>query len=86
MLRQVVDHGTATSVNVGGVQIAGQTGTSPRSATRSVRPGLWFVGFAPTNHPTVAIAVALKDAKGFGGTVAAPIAAKVIESLLGPHR
>ena len=82
MLRQVVTHGTATSVNGRGLPIAGQTGTSPRSATRSLRSDLWFVGFAPADHPTVAIAVALKNAKGFGGTRAAPIAAKVIESVL----
>jgi peptidoglycan glycosyltransferase len=82
MLRQVVTHGTATSVNIGGLRIAGQTGTSARSATRSLRSDLWFVGFAPADHPTIAIAVALRDAKGFGGTEAAPIAAKVVESLL----
>lgn len=57
-------------------------GTSDRSATGSPRSDLWFVGFAPVDHPTVAIAVALRDAKGFGGTKAAPIAAKVIESVL----
>jgi penicillin-binding protein A len=83
MLRQVVTHGTGTSANIRGLQIAGQTGTSARNATGSLRSDLWFVGFAPADHPTVAIAVALKDAKGFGGTEAAPIAAKVIESLLG---
>jgi peptidoglycan glycosyltransferase len=82
MLRQVVTHGTATSVNVRGLRIAGQTGTSDRGATRSLRSDIWFVGFAPADHPTIAIAVALKDAKGFGGTEAAPIAAKVIASLL----
>jgi peptidoglycan glycosyltransferase len=86
MLRQVVTHGTATSVNVRGLQIAGQTGTSARSATRSLRSDLWFVGFAPADHPTVAIAVVLKDAKGFGGTEAAPIAAKVIANLLAHDR
>jgi peptidoglycan glycosyltransferase len=83
MLRQVVTHGTGTSANVSGLQIAGQTGTSARSITGSMRSDLWFVGFAPADHPTVAIAVALKNARGFGGTEAAPIAAKVIESLLG---
>jgi penicillin-binding protein A len=82
MLRRVVTHGTATSVNVRDLRIAGQTGTSDRGATRSLRSDLWFVGFAPADHPTIAIAVALKDAKGFGGTEAAPIAAKVIASLL----
>jgi peptidoglycan glycosyltransferase len=85
MLRQVVTHGTGTSANVRGLQIAGQTGTSAAGGTGSRRADLWFVGFAPADHPTVAIAVALKDAKGFGGTKAAPIAVKVIESLLA-HR
>ncbi len=82
MLRHVVTHGTATGVNTGGLQIAGQTGT----AAHAHGADLWFVGFAPADHPTVAIAVALKGAKGFGGTEAAPIAAKVIASLLGHHR
>ena len=82
MLRRVVTQGTATSANVKGLRIAGQTGTSGPSATGSRGSDLWFVGFAPADHPTVAIAIALKDAKGFGGTQAAPIAAKVIESVL----
>ncbi len=82
MLRQVVTHGTATGANVRGLQIAGQTGTDAHARGAD----LWFVGFAPADHPTVAIAVALKDATGFGGTEAAPIAAKVIASLLAHHR
>lgn len=46
---------------------------------------VWFVGFAPADHPTVAIAVAVElDHSGFGGTVSGPIAARVIASLLRP--
>ena len=38
---------------------------------------LWFVGFVPVAHPTIAIAVLLSDVHGgFGGTAAAPIASR----------
>ena len=43
----------------------------------------WFIAFAPIEDPQIAVAVVLEDTPGFGGTSAAPIAAKVIESVLG---
>ena len=42
-----------------------------------------FIAFAPAERPTVAVAVLLRDPRGgYGGTVAAPIAARVIRALL----
>ena len=43
----------------------------------------WFVAFAPADDPQIAIAVTVERSEGgFGGTVAAPIARAVLESLL----
>ena len=43
----------------------------------------WFIGFAPINNPKVAIAVTVERSQGgFGGTVAAPIAKDVVQTLL----
>jgi peptidoglycan glycosyltransferase len=84
MLRRVVTHGTATAANLPGLDIAGKTGTAPvGGAGRNHGTVASFIGFAPADHPTVAIAVvlaALRD--GFGGTDAAPIAARVIGTVL----
>ena len=43
----------------------------------------WFIGFAPIPHPRVVVAVTVERTHGgFGGTVAAPIARSVIQTLL----
>jgi len=43
----------------------------------------WFTAFAPADNPQYAVAVVLeKQANGFGGAVAAPIAKAVMQSLL----
>jgi len=87
MMRRVVTQGTGTPANLPGLQIAGKTGTAGSTARGSHRADLWFIGFAPADHPKIAIAVALKNAKeAFGGTIVAPIAAKVIEALLAERR
>ena len=84
MLRGVVTQGTATAANLSGLSIAGKTGTAPDSGGPG-RHGTVasFIGFAPADHPTVAIAVVLRVPRGgFGGTEAAPIAARVIRDVL----
>jgi peptidoglycan glycosyltransferase len=83
MLRRVVTHGTATAANVPGLRIAGKTGTAHARGTSGQGTVASFIGFAPADHPTVAIAVVLADSKGgFGGTTAAPIAAHIIRRVL----
>ncbi len=87
MMREVVAHGTGTAADVAGLQIAGKTGTAHVGAAGSNSTDPWFIGFAPANHPRIAIAVVLSDVKnGFGGTDAAPIAAKVMKALLADRR
>ena len=83
MMRTVVEEGTGTAVRLPGIQVAGKTGTAEVGALGSGLTQPWFVAFAPADDPRVAIAVTVERSQGgFGGTVAAPIARAVLESLL----
>jgi peptidoglycan glycosyltransferase len=86
MMVSVVDNGTATSAQVPGVSVAGKTGTAQSAANRS--PYAWFVSFAPADDPQVAVAVLVQDAgvdrdQISGSGLAAPIAKRVMEAVLG---
>ena len=78
-------HGAQTPLAI----VAGKTGTAQviaqkvpgRSLTENARDHAWFVGFAPVDHPKIAVAV-LVEHGGHGGSAAAPIARKVIEEYL----
>jgi penicillin-binding protein A len=88
MMRKVVEEGTGQSANLGGLNIGGKTGTASTGGTRDGQPldDAWFVGF-PENDPKIAVAVELSSIEnGFGGTYAAPIAAKVIQTLLAENQ
>lgn len=68
-LRRAVTEGTAQAAQVGGIEIAGKTGTS--------RDGAWFGGFAPVDKPAVAVAVFQPG--GRGPRDAAPVAAELFQ-------
>jgi peptidoglycan glycosyltransferase len=78
MMAKVVEEGTGTAAALEGISVAGKTGT----AEKGVANQAWFIGFAPVARPRVAIAVTVEQTQGQGGTVAAPIAKQVMESLL----
>jgi peptidoglycan glycosyltransferase len=81
-MRNVVDEGTGTAANVLGLNVAGKTGTAETGVN-----GLntaWFIAFAPAENPKIAVAVVVENTPEFGGQIAAPIAAKVIEAYLHP--
>lgn len=80
MMRNVVKEGTGTAAALSGLEVAGKTGTAEISA----RSGnmAWFIGFAPADNPTVAVAVRIENTSGTGGVVAAPVAAKVMKAAL----
>ncbi|ADB48452.1 Peptidoglycan glycosyltransferase [Conexibacter woesei DSM 14684] len=83
MMRSVVDDGTGTAVQIPGLDIAAKTGTAQVGAPGSGLTQPWFVAFAPANDPQIALAVTVERSQGgSGGTVAAPIARQVFESLL----
>jgi penicillin-binding protein A len=83
MMKRVVDEGTGTAAQLGGISVAGKTGTAQVGVQGSGLTQPWFIGFAPIDNPKVAIAVTVERSNGgFGGTVAAPIARNVIQQLL----
>jgi peptidoglycan glycosyltransferase len=83
MMTKVVEEGTGTPAQLGGISVAGKTGTASIGTLNSNLTQPWFIGFAPVDHPKVAIAVTVEQTQGgFGGTVAAPIAKSVIQTLL----
>jgi penicillin-binding protein 2 len=69
------EHGTARSVIIEDVVVAGKTGTAqnPHGDDHA-----WFVCFAPAHSPELAIAAMVENA-GHGGAVAAPLAKKILE-------
>jgi penicillin-binding protein A len=78
MMSQVVKEGTGTAAALQGIDVAGKTGTAEKGAANQA----WFIAFAPANAPRIAVAVTVEQTTGQGGTVAAPIAKRVMESLL----
>ena len=78
MMSQVVKEGTGTAAALSGIDVAGKTGTAEVGGTNQA----WFVAFAPVDRPSIAIAATVERTSGQGGTIAAPIAKRVMESLL----
>ncbi len=81
-----VDSGAAQNARIDGVDVAGKTGTAENGPDDPY--SLWFTGFAPADDPQVAVAVVVEDGggkgqSGSGDEIAAPIAKKVIEAVLG---
>ncbi|GAA1997953.1 peptidoglycan D,D-transpeptidase FtsI family protein [Microbacterium ulmi] len=81
-----VSSGAATGARIDGVDVAGKTGTAENGTGQPFT--LWFTGFAPAVDPRVAVAVVVEDGggqgqSGTGNTIAAPIAKKVMEAVLG---
>ena len=78
ILVKTVESGTAHTAQVPGWSIAGKTGTvqNPFGEDHST-----FIGFSPTEKPSIAVSVYVENA-GYGGTWAAPIASLMIEKHL----
>ena len=70
--------GTGHRADVPGLEVCGKTGTAQNSgADHSV-----FISFAPKNNPKIAVSVYVENARGGGGTWAAPIAGLIIEKYI----
>jgi peptidoglycan glycosyltransferase len=62
------------------VQVAGKTGTA-QLGEAGAQPHAWFIGYAPADHPRLAVVV-LKERAGEGSQVAAPIARQILAEAL----
>ncbi|MDR2721349.1 MAG: FtsW/RodA/SpoVE family cell cycle protein [Coriobacteriaceae bacterium] len=58
VLEGVVNQGTGTPAAIGGIQVAGKTGTAE---TGKEHDDSWFVGFAPSNNPSVVVAIIIEE-------------------------
>jgi penicillin-binding protein 2 len=75
--------GTGRTINIPalripGVTIAGKTGTAQIPGDKNAA---WFICFAPSRNPEIAIAVVMEGEKGddfYGGTFAAPVASAIL--------
>jgi len=91
-MRQVVNNlGTGWKAQLPGIVVCGKTGSAqvvahavlqrhPGSA--AVLPHGWFIGFAPEDNPTIALAV-LVEHGGSGGEAAAPVAHDILARFFG---
>jgi len=83
MMESVVEEGTGTAVQLGAISVAGKTGTASIGPAGANETQPSFVAFAPAQDPKIAIAVTIERSQGgFGGTVAAPVAKAVLQTLL----
>lgn len=95
MIRTVHGPGGTARVISGGLpyQIAGKTGTAqvvsrrgnvsldPRKLPMHLRHRALFIGYAPADNPTIALAVVVEGG-GYGASTAAPIARKIFDAWL----
>ncbi|HEY7875186.1 MAG TPA: penicillin-binding transpeptidase domain-containing protein, partial [Actinomycetota bacterium] len=81
MMVAVVRGGTGTRANIGGVTVAGKTGTAEVDVGGKRKNHAWFICFAPAEDPKVAVAV-VSELGGVGGEVAAPLAARILLGVL----
>ena len=94
-LRDVVVSGTGRRAQSRDIAISGKTGTaqvvsldkveSEDNVPHGLRDHAWFVAYAPSDDPEIAVSVILEH-MGHGGTVAAPIARAIIDEYLQPDR
>jgi cell division protein FtsI (penicillin-binding protein 3) len=89
ILEGVVTDGTGSKAAIPGFRVAGKTGTAqkidPRTRSYSATQFVGsFVGFAPADHPRLAMIVVIDEPHGeaWGGTVAAPVFRRVGEQVL----
>jgi penicillin-binding protein 2 len=85
-MRRAVTEGTARVAEIKDIEVCGKTGTAQtRSSSHAGNDDhSVFCGFAPMQHPKIAVAVIVENA-GFGATYAAPVASLLIEKYIHGH-
>jgi penicillin-binding protein 2 len=95
-LKEVVNNpkGTAWIAHVDGLDISGKTGTaqvvgrsnergfSEEELSHRLKSHAWFVAYAPSDDPKIAVSVMIEHG-GHGSSGAAPIAREIIKTYFG---
>jgi len=86
ILEGVVSDGTGRNAYIKGYRVAGKTGTSETTETKSEgRYIASFSSFAPADNPVVNVLIVLDHPAGdsyMGGVIAAPVAQKLLDDVL----
>jgi len=82
-MRQTVTAGSARSLSLLPVEVAGKTGTAQWSSKKD--PHAWFIGFAPYNDPQISFTILVEEGKE-GSSVAVPIAREFLEWYFGERQ
>ena len=72
---ECVQVGTCHAAGVPGVRVAGKTGTAGDEGAGG-QTHAWFVGYAPVDHPEIALVIFLE--RGTGAHDAAPLAGEIL--------
>lgn len=75
MMVDSVRDGSASRAKIKNTSVAGKTGTAQNSTGRDHG---WFIGFAPSDDPKLALVVIIEEAGDTGGQVAAPIGRELL--------
>lgn len=83
MMVEDVRAGTGRAAAIPGIEVAGKTGTAETGNGQP--PHSWFVAYAPANDPQIALAIVVENSgkagnNGTGGTVAAPLAKRILSA------
>ena len=80
LMKKCVESGTGSAAYIDGIEVCGKTGTAEVDTKKQTAHAL-FVGFAPYDNPEIAICIVAENLphQNTGGTVAAPIAQKVLK-------
>ena len=76
------DGGTGGRARLKDWVVAGKTGTAQATVRGHKDNCAWFACFAPFDHPKYVVAVMVQGSEGHGGSVAAPIADRILERSL----
>ncbi|KUO21497.1 peptidoglycan D,D-transpeptidase FtsI family protein [Streptomyces dysideae] len=90
MMETVVNDGTGKNAQISDITVGGKTGTAQHGVENSENPYAWFISYAKLSDDSspVAVAVVIEDDNAVrddisGGGLAAPIAKKVMEAVIG---
>jgi penicillin-binding protein 2 len=82
-MAQVTDPwGTAAGLKIPGLEYSGKTGTAETEGGHGPNT-TWFVAYAPSDHPTIALVVYMEKSGGYGASVAAPVAQHIFAEYFG---